>query len=143
MRYLGIDYGTKRTGLSLSDESGSLAFPHSIIDMGEEAISAIAALITQESVGTAVLGESKDFGGVPNPVMKHIEAFKKAIEQRTGIAVVYEPEFMTSAQASRPAEGVQRPTASPSAQVPQGPLDASAATLILQGYLDRMRNTQS
>lgn len=143
MRYLGIDYGTKRIGLALSDESGSLAFPHSIIPTDAQTLASATSLIAKEGIGAVVIGESKDFGGMPNPVMKDIKRFKESLERETGIPVVYEPEFMTSAQAARPAEGEERPSASPSAQVKQGPLDASAATLILQGYIDRMRNAAS
>jgi putative holliday junction resolvase len=142
MRYLGIDYGTKRIGLALSDEEGSLAFPHRIIEAREGTFEDIVALIDKENVGAVVLGESKDLSGAPNKVMESIEGLKLALEAR-GVAVHYEPEFMTSAQAARPPEGEARPVASPSARGKEGPVDASAAALILQGYIDRMKNANA
>lgn len=142
MRYLGIDYGTKRIGLALSDEEGSMAFPHRIIDAGARALEDVLALVDKEHVGAVILGESKDLRGAPNRVMADIEAFKLALEAR-GVAVRYEPEFMTSAQAARPAKGEERPVASPSARGKDGPADASAAALILQGYIDRMKNAKA
>lgn len=141
MRYLGIDYGTKRIGLALSDESGALAFPHRIIDAGEGALEEVLVLIDREVVEAVVIGESKDLAGVPNKVMAAIEGFKLALEAR-GVAVHYEPEFMTSAQAAQPAEGQSRPTASPSPRSKEGPIDAASAALILQSYLDRSRAKQ-
>ena len=140
VRYLGIDYGTKRIGLALSDEGGTIAFPRAVLEAKDDAVSHIATLAEQEGVGLIVLGESHDLLGNPNAVMKRIERFKLALEAATSVPVAYEPEFMTSAQAARPAAGEERTIASPGARAPQGPMDASAAALILQGYIDRMKN---
>lgn len=139
VRYLGIDYGTKRIGLALSDESGSLAFPHRIIDAGGSALEDVLALVDRENVGAVVLGESRDLSGAPNKLMADIEGFKLALEAR-GVVVHYEPELMTSAQAAQPIGGASRPIASPSARGKEGPVDASAAALILQGYLDKLKS---
>lgn len=138
MRYLGIDYGTKRVGVALSDESGTLAFAHSTIESAG-AVSTLLNLIKDERVGTVVLGESLDFKNKPNPLMAKITEFKRALE-REGIVVVYEPEMMTSAQANRNPSGEERGIASPrkGTRKPET-LDSSAAALILQGYLDKKR----
>lgn len=140
MRYLGIDYGTKRIGLSLSDEGGAMAFPHRIIETSSQSLEDVLVLIDKENVGAVVMGESKNLSGAPNKVMAAIEEFKLALEAR-GVAVHYEPEFMTSAQAAQPIDGQSRPIASPAARSKEGPVDSAAAALILQGYIDRMKNT--
>jgi putative holliday junction resolvase len=136
MKYIGIDYGTKRIGIALSDETGSVAFPHAVIPAGREALSQVAELITKEGVGSIVLGESKNFSGEPNPVMEDIEQFKQDIAELTGLTVEYEAELFSSALAARqfaPDESSRK--ANPS----QEKLDASAAAVILQSYLDKKK----
>ena len=141
MRYLGIDYGTKRVGLALSDESGSLAFAHGVIETGGAA-QKIGNLTQIEGVGQVVLGKSLNLDGSPNPLMEKIERFKQELE-RLGLHVSYESEVMTSAQAARAPGGERGQAASPGKQAgkPSG-IDAAAAALILQGYLDKIKNTR-
>ncbi len=137
MRLLGIDYGTKRIGVAVSDEDGRVAFPLGVVEAGSSALSEIAALAKENDVEGVVIGESRNLAGEPNPVMEDIEQFKKDIGELTGLTVVYEREFFTSALAARqfaPEEKSRK--ANPSHEN----LDASAAALILQSYLDRMKN---
>ncbi len=134
MKYIGIDYGTKKIGIALSDEGGSIAFPHSVIASGRDALSAVAALITANAVGAGVIGESRNFSGEKNEVMEDIEQFKKDLQELTGLPVEYEREFFTSAMAARQFAPEEK---SRKANPNQDTLDASAAALILQSYLDR------
>lgn len=137
MRLLGIDYGTRRIGIAVSDEDGRVAFPLGIVEAGPKALDEIAALAKENSVEGIVMGESRDFAGKPNPVMEDIEQFKKDIEELTGLSVAYEREFFTSALAARQFAPEEK---SRKANPAQENLDASAAALILQSYLDRMKN---
>lgn len=134
MKYIGIDYGTKKIGLALSDEGGSIAFPHSVIPAGREALSAVASLIKENAVEGVVIGESRDFSGEKNEVMEDIEQFKKDLEELTALPAAYEREFFTSAMAARQFAPEEK---SRKANPKQDTLDASAAALILQSYLDR------
>lgn len=142
MKYLGIDYGTKRIGVAVSDESATLAFPLGVVatgpvgsDLGEKALREVCDIARENGVQTVVMGESKNFQGEANPVMKEVEKFKEALEER-GLNVVYEPEFMSSMAAARQFAPEERSRkANPSQEL----LDASAAALILQNYLDRIR----
>lgn len=133
MKYLGIDYGTKRIGIAVSDETGTLAFPLEVVVAGPEALSKVAAFVKDKQAEKIIIGESRNFSGEANAVMEDIELFKKDLEELSGIPVEYYPEFLTSAQAARQGQdkrgegGVEKS-------------DASAAALILQGYLDRMKN---
>lgn len=124
MRYLGIDYGKKRVGLALSDESGRLAFPHSVLPNDKELISTVAEIAREQKVKAVVVGESKDLSGKANPLMKDIDAFIVSLKKAAKKPVILEPEFWTSFQAAR----WQGKTAK---------LDASAAAIILQSYLDK------
>ncbi|MFZ1988109.1 MAG: Holliday junction resolvase RuvX, partial [Minisyncoccia bacterium] len=68
MRYIGIDYGTKKVGLALSDEAGTMGFPHGIIPNTPRLLETIVTLIKEKKVEAVVMGESKDFSGKDNPI---------------------------------------------------------------------------
>lgn len=125
MRYLGIDYGSKRIGIAVSDESNKIAMPKMVLANNRSAIDEINTILCDNDAGTIVLGESKNFQGADNAIMADIKAFKQKLEDRLGKPVVFEPEFMSSAQAER-------------FQGKNDMLDASAAAVILQSFLDRL-----
>ena len=131
MRYLGIDYGTKRIGIALSDEEGRIAYPKEVIPnspKGEHrsALDAVAIICRRETVGAIVMGESRDYSGAPNAIWDDARKFGEELARTVEIPLFFEPEFLTSAQAER----IQGKTPL---------LDASAAAIILQSYLDRGR----
>ncbi len=127
MRYLGIDFGSKRIGVAVSDAHGSIAFPHSVVANSKDAILEIVAIAKKEGVGTIVVGESKDFSGKPNVVMEKITPFTHELEKASDLPVIFEPEFLSSQQAS-------------TFQGEHQKLDASAAAIILQAYLERKKH---
>ena len=124
MRFLGIDYGSKKVGLALSDESGRLAFPHKFLINSGRLIAQVAELCRQEKVGRIIIGQSLDYQGRDNPIMPAIRKFKAKLEKVTGLEIVFESEFLTTKQASR-------------SQSRPGKIDSSAAAIILQSFLDR------
>jgi|SRR6185312_8769879 len=139
MKYLGIDYGTKKIGIAVSDSTGSLAFPLATVKTGEHALGEIIELINRHEVEAIVLGESNDLKGKPNPVMGDIEQFKKELGGLAQLPVHYEAEFFTSALAARQFA----PEAKSRKDAPsQKKLDAAAAALILQSFLDRTKNKE-
>ena len=142
MKYLGIDYGSKRIGVAVSDESATMAFPLGTIEAGKDALQEVLSIIKENEVRIAVIGESLDFKREKNPIMKEIEQFAEALQAHS-VAVEFEPEFMTSAQADRQfgKQSESRPQARQTKQT-QEHHDASAAALILQSYLDRLRQSQ-
>jgi len=127
MRLMGIDYGEKRIGVALSDENGAFAFPHSIIlncpDCATLNVAQIKKICDEKNVGKIILGESLDYKGRPNPVMKKIAKFKVLLEKETGLSVIYQSEVLTTQEAER-IIGKTKKT------------DASAAALILRSYID-------
>ena len=133
MRYLGIDYGTKKVGLALSDESGAMGFPHSIVPNTPELAQTLIALIAKEKVGAVVVGESKDFSGNDNPVAQDAHAFADALHAQAGVPVYFESETFTTAEARR-ARDLNTTGRQPKNE---SAVDASAAALILTSYLSR------
>jgi len=131
MRYLGIDYGAQKIGLALSDEAGTMGFPHSIVSNTPRLVSELQAIITREHVSAVVIGESRTLAGSANPVAEGAHALGGALAREAGIPVVYESEVYTSIEARRPPEKEER------SRRPRrhDAVDASAAALILTSYL--------
>jgi putative holliday junction resolvase len=132
MRYLGIDYGTKKVGLALSDEAGAMGFPHAIVLNTPHLVEELARLIKEREVGAVVMGESRDFSGKENPSAQEARALAEELEARTSIPVHFEPETLTTQEARRLPDGT-RAAGSPD-------VDSSAAALILTSYLERTRS---
>lgn len=139
MKYLGIDYGTKKIGLAVSDTNGKIAFPHSIIKTeGKEA--SIEKVISSLSIEAVVLGESVDAKGKDNKVQEDIRDFAAYIGMQYGLPVHFVKEFFTSSEA-RWSEKRAKPVANPrrGKNTNSEPIDDSAAALILQRYLDTLQ----
>ena len=139
MRYLGIDYGSKRVGLSLSDEEGKIAFPYKIIKNNLNLVDNIHNICGEEEVSAIVLGESTDLGGKPNKIMGSIEEFKRNLEGELNLPIYFEKEFMTTIFA-RGNEGKNMNNSKKIKKEKEIKKDDSAAALILQRYLDRKNN---
>ncbi len=133
MRYLGLDYGTKKVGLALSDENGTMGFPRGIMPNTPELLRNILVLVDNEHVGAVVIGESKDFTGNDNPIAKDAHALGDQIAAESGLEVFFESETLTSAEARRQHE----PSEKTRAPKQHADVDASAAALILTSFLSR------
>jgi putative holliday junction resolvase len=127
MRLLGIDYGKKRVGVSITDDKGMMAFPKAVLPNDNFLFSEIKNLVESRGIEKIILGESKDYKMNDNPIMSRIRAFKDELERDLDIAVIYEPELLTSHQAAH-------------FQGKTDMIDASAASIILQSYIDRTKN---
>lgn len=133
MRYLGVDYGASKIGLALSDEAGTMGFPHAVIPNTPRLIDEICALIAEKDIGTIVIGESRSLSGPDNPIAKEARAFGEQLKERTGNPVCYESEVFTSIEARR------TPEKTPKSRSPKHHriIDDKAAALILTSYLTR------
>ena len=127
MKYMGIDYGEKRVGLSVSDDLGRLAFPHDVLSNSKKLVEEIATRAKELNIEHLIVGESLKLSGEPNAIMPRIN---KLVGELTalGYDVHLEPEFWTSEQAARLQDKYKS-------------YDASAAALILQSYLDKINNS--
>ncbi len=123
MRYLGIDYGTKRIGIALSDEEGNFAFPHAVIPSDTKAIETIACICSGERVGEIILGRSLNYQREENVMMKSARLFSERLIERTGLPLRFEDEVLTTREASR-------------VIAKDADTDARAAALILGSFLN-------
>jgi len=142
MRYLGIDYGSKRVGLAISDEGGTMAFPYKIIQNNLDLVDTVHNICGEEEISAIVLGESNDLSGVPNKIMGSIEGFKRNLEAELDLPVFFQKEFMTTIEA-RGRSGKEINNAKKIGKIKQIQADSSAAALILGRFLDKKNNKES
>lgn len=127
MRYMGIDYGTKKVGIALSDEGGRMAFPHAVVPNTPELANEVAALVEKNDVSVAVIGASHDLDGTPNAVEDDIADFIGQLSLASGVRIERESEVYTTQEAAR-IQGHNDMT------------DASAAAIILNSYLIKQKS---
>jgi putative Holliday junction resolvase len=127
MRYLGIDFGSKRVGLSISDEAGEFAFPFSVFENTETLVQDLVVVCKENKIGAIVVGDSKDFAQKENEIMKKIKPFTEKIKVATNLPIYMHPEFLTSMEAER-------------LQGHNEMHDASASAIILKSFLDTQKN---
>lgn len=124
MRYLGIDYGTKRIGLALSDRDGKIAFPYRTIAAGKHASEEISALAEKENAERIVIGIPIPLSGGSSNTAETAKRFAKEVERVCKKPVALVNEFFTTKMAKQ--SGVAREKR-----------DMSAAAIMLQSYLDQ------
>ncbi len=133
MRVLAVDPGSKRIGLAVSDPSGTIANPLTILTHVARAVdaAAVAAIAAEQGAGLIVVGQSLDEDGRPNFEGRRAARFAEALRTQTSLPVVlWDEAFSTQdARAARLAMGVPRARRA-------GHLDDLAATILLQSYLD-------
>ena len=139
MKHLGIDYGSKRVGVALSDDGGTMAFPYKILPNDMQLVDMVHNICGEENVSAIVIGESHDLSGKPNKIMGSIEEFKRNLEGELDLPIYFQKEFMTTVEA-RGREGKAENNARKVAKAGQLSADASAAALILQKYLNKKNN---
>lgn len=121
MRYLGIDHGKKRIGLALSDPGGLIAFPHGTV----KNLSEVLRVIEKEDVESIVIGMPVSFRGRVSYQAQEVKVFAASLRKRVELPIAFENEVLTTKLARQHTE--------------PGKADASAAAIILQSYLDRIR----
>jgi putative Holliday junction resolvase len=133
MRVLAVDHGEKNIGLALSDPSGTIANPLIVIvhESREKDSERVAALAYQHKVNQIVVGQSFDESGAPNLAGRRAAKFAEDLRIRCGLPVELWDESL-STQDAREA----RLRMGGSRKKRTGHLDALAATVILQSYLD-------
>lgn len=81
MKYLGIDYGSKKVGFAQSDDDGRIAFPLMISPNDKTLMKDTLEIIREMKIGTVVVGESVDGNGKPNAIAKEARKFAMDIEK--------------------------------------------------------------
>ena len=123
---MGIDFGSKNIGIAMTDESGSMAFPHGVIRNDQKSLSVVTTLIKEKDVKEVIIGHSLDYAGKANKIHKQVEEFMMDLTLAIGIPIYLEPEQYSTQQAIR-IQGKNDQT------------DAAAAAIILDSYITRKK----
>jgi putative Holliday junction resolvase len=134
-RVLGLDLGQARIGVAVSDEAGRVAVPVGTVRTGApQDVKAIAALAREYAVARIVVGHPLTLAGASGEAADQAEKFADALRGFLGIPVALQDERLSTVQA----EGELR-RAGVKGRDRRAVVDQSAATVILQAYLDRVR----
>jgi putative pre-16S rRNA nuclease len=134
MRTVGLDIGERRIGVAVSDATGTLARPLAVLRLAGLDVDALDVVV-QEIARLA--GEEDGVGlprrldGTPTEMTPRVEQFARALNAKTSLPVMLQDERLSSREAESRLALRDRDWRSRKAK-----LDAAAAAIILQDYLD-------
>ena len=133
-RFLGIDYGTVRIGLALSDPTGTLASPLPFLEnqSPQQVTNALSELIQTHQIAGLVIGLPRNMDGTYGPSAQKVRDFIAQIQKSISLPITPIDERLTTAQASKQLSGIGM-----NQKQLRKKVDSSSACLILQQYLDR------
>jgi len=137
MRILGIDYGSKRLGLSLSDQDEILASPLPVRTRTtiKEDLDFLAQLVREKEVAKIVLGLPLNMNGSQGEMARAVQEFADELRRACAVPVILFDERLTTSEAERVLIH-----ADISRKKRKNLRDGLAAVLILQGYLESQRS---
>ncbi|MBA4370262.1 MAG: Holliday junction resolvase RuvX [Coriobacteriaceae bacterium] len=132
MRALGLDIGEKRVGVALSDASGRIASPLTVVDAGD--ITVIERLVRDHEVDIVVVGLPLSLDGTEGPQARSVRDVGGQLARRLPVPVQFHDERLSTTEAARAmaAAGVGGRRA-------RGKVDMVAAAIVLQAFLDSGR----
>ena len=135
-RTLGIDFGSKRVGLALSDRLNLIASPYRTLDYvsEKELIAQLKSIVYENNIEIFVLGLPINMKGEDTIQTKKVRNFKKLLSG-LGLPVIYEDERLSSISAKNSLVLQNIKTGHN-----KGAIDRTAAAIILQQYLDKSSN---
>ena len=131
---LALDIGGRRIGVAVSDELGMIASPVATIDARGDIAAEVQVLMDRYEVSRVVVGLPIGMSGKEGPQATEVRAVAEKLEKQLAIEIVYSDERLSSAVANQAliGQGTRR-------EKRKQHIDAMAAAVILQGYLDNQR----
>jgi putative Holliday junction resolvase len=139
-RILGVDVGTRRIGLALSDPLGITAQPLEALAATEEGWRRLAELIERESVRLVVVGLPLNLKGERGRAVEVMSSFVERLKAATGVEVVEWDERFTTTMAQR---AMREAATKKKRERRDGTLDSMAAAILLQSYLDSTKHSRA
>lgn len=131
-RILGIDPGERRVGVAAGDRETGVAVPLTTIEAGRDPVEAVARLVEEEGATEIVVGIALSLSGTLGPQGERGQALAGALARRLDIPVHTWDERLSTSQARRAAPRGKRRS--------KGEIDAAAAAIVLQAFLDSLRS---
>jgi len=138
VRVLGLDIGEKRVGVALSDSSGRVATPLTVIDSkaAQKNGAELVRIVADYEIDHIVVGLPLTMEGEQGPQARRVLSLSRRITERLGLPVVYVDERLSSAEAVR-----RMRDSGETEREMRGSVDMVAAALFLQTHLDERRGT--
>lgn len=139
-RVLGVDYGERRIGLAISDPTSTIAspLPTLVRRRGKRPpVEALARIAEENDARALVVGLPLTPEGEESEWTRETRAFAERLAERTALPLEFIDERFTSVQAERAVRGLGLKKKD---REDKGRVDAAAAVVILQAYLDRSKN---
>lgn len=133
-RYMGIDFGTVRIGIAVSDPLKIIAQGFTTVQNDDRAMDRILQIITEQAVGRIIIGDPLTLRGEKSAKGEEVAEFVRALKQRTDVETVMLDERFTSVMAQRTM--LTMGTKKKQRQNNKGKVDEIAAAILLQSYLD-------
>ncbi|MCF7729623.1 MAG: Holliday junction resolvase RuvX [Chthoniobacterales bacterium] len=134
-RILGVDLGSVRIGLALSDELGWMAHPWQTLSRSPQSATEIAHLVLEKKVATIVVGLPRNMNGTYGPASEQCSSFALELQKKTEAKVLLWDERLTTAAAARSLHEAGR-----SSKQQRSIIDQVAAQQILQDWMDSQKN---
>ena len=142
MRIMALDVGDKRIGIAISDPTGTLATPFGATERGAKTsddIAEILRLAEREGADEIVVGMPYTLSGERGAQASKTAAFVRELRDMADIPIATVDERLSTAQANRLLRESSPPKRRRNRRANRARVDASAAAVILQGYLDGRR----
>ncbi len=136
-RILGIDYGTVRIGLSVSDPLKIIAQGLKTIRNDANSLLEISAVIAQQNIEKIIVGNPLNLKGEVGTKAVEVNEFVKKLKETTTVEVMLLDERFTSVMAQRAI--ISMGTKKKQRENNKGKVDEVAAAILLQGYLDSQK----
>lgn len=128
IKLLGLDVGERRIGVAVGDSSIRIAIPFDTIEVDDNEIEAIAELVLKEGSEIIVVGYPRNQSGEATAQTKFVENFAKKLVD-VGPKIEFQDESLTSVIAEQRLVSYKKPYT-------KGDIDAQAAAIILQDYIE-------
>ena len=136
MRYLAIDYGSRRSGLAICDAQETIASPLAVLHGQKDIVQRIARIVEAEGVGAIVLGLPLNMDDSEGPQARLVRAFAGKLGAQVPVPIHFQDERLSSFAAAEKLDGADL-----SRTEKRDRIDAIAAAEILQSFLDRTRSS--
>ena len=135
MRYLGLDLGSRTLGIAISDKTGTIASTYKTVRHNEEyryLLNVVRDIVSEEQIDAIVLGFPKNMNNTIGPKAELSIKFKEELEKKVDVPIYLQDERLTTTIATNTLiEGNMK------RKDRKKVVDQVAATIILQGFLDR------
>jgi putative Holliday junction resolvase len=138
MRTLAIDFGTRRVGLALSDQSAKLATPYEVLNITspQQATNLILEIIKKEAVDRLVIGLPLNMDDTIGPAATNTIAWAKELSAQSNLPIIFVDERLSSFDAEQGLNDRKRAGEKLTRKRKKEQLDAIAAANFLQSFLD-------